>query len=614
MSIKLENLTKRFGSQTVVKHVSLEIAEGELFVLVGASGSGKSTVLRMIAGLTICDEGSVSINGKDVTHLAPQPRGTGFVFQNYSIFRHMTLAQNIEFGLKIRKVPRAERAKRRDELLELVGLTGFGDRYPSQISGGQQQRVALARALAYEPAVLLLDEPLGALDVKIRVQLRRSLKEIQSRLRVTTLLVTHDQEEAYELADRIGIMERGTLLEVGAPEELYARPKTLYVAGFLGGGTVLAGRVADGQARFGTIALPIPADVPHEDGASVELLFRPEHVTLSADEPKADRPVLGKGRIVEQTFSGATRRLRLRLPRLPGTRQITPVVPFGEDSFAVETIVPANFPVQARDFWVRIESWTILQQAPPSLLVIDAGSGSSEPLQLARTISNNMRASVKLLGFAPNSVPDQLRAAVHRRAHDVGLVDATIHTGFGSLPQQIAAQSANALFEMLILPSSLEVSKSRLDQQVISFLEDVDLPVLIVGPNAKMKISRILICTRAGEPGKSDIRIGGRLARHLGASVSLLHITPSQPGATPQQRRHLEQAAATLAGLEVPNEILIRTNYNAAEGILKEAAEHDLTVVGGHGPQVRSAFARDDITLQVLARARCPVLVVPAEE
>src|ERR1044071_8195450 len=202
MSIILDQITKRFGNQWVVDNVSLEIADKELFVLLGSSGSGKSTILRMIAGLTDPTSGRIFLHDRDVTHLPPQQRGTGFVFQNYSIFRHMTVSENIEFGLRIRKVPRDERTKRREQLLDLAGLAGLGSRYAHQLSGGQQQRVALARALVYEPNVLLLDEPFGALDVKIRSQLRRILKEIQQRLAVTTILVTHDQEEAFELADR----------------------------------------------------------------------------------------------------------------------------------------------------------------------------------------------------------------------------------------------------------------------------------------------------------------------------------------------------------------------------------------------------------------------------
>ena len=206
MSILLENVSKRYGQQAVVNNVSLEIKDGEFFVLLGSSGSGKTTILNIIAGLTSAEQGRVLLHGRDVTNVATQKRNVGFVFQNYALFEYMTVAENIEFGLQIRKVPKKERQLKRDELLELVGLVGLGDRMPRQLSGGQQQRVALARALVLEPDVLLLDEPLGALDAKIRVDLRRSLKNIQRQLGVATILVTHDQEEAFDLADRIGVM------------------------------------------------------------------------------------------------------------------------------------------------------------------------------------------------------------------------------------------------------------------------------------------------------------------------------------------------------------------------------------------------------------------------
>ncbi|MGH9399618.1 MAG: ABC transporter ATP-binding protein, partial [Thermoanaerobaculia bacterium] len=206
MPIQIENLTKRLSGQAVVDRVSLSVEAGELFVLLGASGSGKSTILRLIAGLVTPDAGTVRLRGQDVTRLPPQRRGVGFVFQNYSMFRHMTVEDNIAFGLKIRNAPLKRRRERCQELLDLVGLVGLNDRYEDELSGGQRQRVALARALAYEPAVLLLDEPFGALDVKIRTQLRRSFREIQQSLGITTLLVTHDQDEAFELGRRIGIV------------------------------------------------------------------------------------------------------------------------------------------------------------------------------------------------------------------------------------------------------------------------------------------------------------------------------------------------------------------------------------------------------------------------
>src|ERR1041385_7624188 len=217
MSIILDQLTKRYEGHPVVNRLSLEIANGEFFVLIGPSGSGKSTVLRMIAGLNTVDEGRVVLHGRDVTSATPQQRGVGFVFQHYALFQHMTVADNIEFGLRVRKAPVVQRQKRRDELLELVGLAGLGGRLPTQLSGGQQQRVALARALAHQPEVLLLDEPFGALDAKIREELRRAIREIQRAVGITTILVTHDQEEAFSMADRIGVMDRGRLQEVGEP-------------------------------------------------------------------------------------------------------------------------------------------------------------------------------------------------------------------------------------------------------------------------------------------------------------------------------------------------------------------------------------------------------------
>src|SRR5512135_1196710 len=282
MSIALEGVTKRYAGQATVDGVSLEVQKGELFVLLGASGSGKSTVLRLIAGLIAPDDGVIRLDGRDLTNVPVQQRGVGFGCQNYSIFRHMTVAENIEFGLRIRGVRRAKRAERRDELLELVGLGGLGGRYEDQMSGGQLQRVALARALAYEPRLLLLDEPFGALDVKIRAQLRQSLKDIQRSLAVTTILVTHDQEEAFELGMRIGVMDRGRLLEVGTPGDLYARPRSLYAAQFLGAGTVLVGQCTRDQVQLGALSLPIPADVPHEEGDRVRVLIRPEQVSLTA--------------------------------------------------------------------------------------------------------------------------------------------------------------------------------------------------------------------------------------------------------------------------------------------------------------------------------------------
>ena len=241
MSIVLDQVTKRYQAIPVVNDVSLKVEQGEFLVLLGPSGSGKSTLLRAIAGLTEIDHGRVFLHGRDVTHLSAREREVGFVFQHYALFRHMTVGDNIEFALRVRKVKAAERRARRRELLRLVALEGMDDRLPTQLSGGQQQRIAVARALAHRPQVLLMDEPFGALDAKIREELRRTIRQIQRELGMTTILVTHDQEEAFALADRIGVMHQGRLLECGRPDDLYTRPQTRFVSTFLGAANLLLG-------------------------------------------------------------------------------------------------------------------------------------------------------------------------------------------------------------------------------------------------------------------------------------------------------------------------------------------------------------------------------------
>jgi sulfate transport system ATP-binding protein len=232
--ISVHGISKRFGDFVALDDVSLEVPEGSLTALLGPSGSGKSTLLRIIGGLEVPSAGRVEINGEDVTFLAPQRRGIGFVFQHYAAFRHMTVRDNVAFGLKVRKQPKARIRSRTEELLGIVGLAGYADRYPNQLSGGQRQRMALARALAVEPRLLLLDEPFGALDAKVRAELREWLRRLHEEVAVTTLIVTHDQEEAMSIADRIAVMDNARIAQVGGPRELYDQPASPFVAAFLG--------------------------------------------------------------------------------------------------------------------------------------------------------------------------------------------------------------------------------------------------------------------------------------------------------------------------------------------------------------------------------------------
>jgi sulfate transport system ATP-binding protein len=234
MSIDVQNISKNFGDFTALQDVSLQVPEGSLTALLGPSGSGKSTLLRIIAGLEFPDSGTVEIDGADLSNVRPQKRGIGFVFQHYAAFTHMSVRENVAFGLRIRKRPRAEVKERVDELLALVGLTKWAEQRPAQLSGGQRQRMALARALAVEPSVLLLDEPFGALDATVRAELRAWLRRLHDEQHVTTVLVTHDQEEAMEVADRIAVMNGGAIEQVGSPRDIYDRPATEFVMGFVG--------------------------------------------------------------------------------------------------------------------------------------------------------------------------------------------------------------------------------------------------------------------------------------------------------------------------------------------------------------------------------------------
>jgi sulfate transport system ATP-binding protein len=306
--IVVEHLTKRFGDFAAVSDVSFTAPEGSVTALLGPSGSGKSTVLRMIAGLEEPSGGRIWMGEDELTAVSVQERRVGFVFQHYALFRHMTVAQNVAFGLDVRRASKVEQRARVDELLELVQLAHYRDRYPDQLSGGQRQRVALARALAPRPQVLLLDEPFGALDARVRQDLRRWLDELHRELGVTSLLVTHDQEEALELANQIVVMHEGKIEQVGSPDDIYDRPETSFVAGFVGSANVLHGWVADGHVHLG--AMKVPGAEHLREGDAATAFVRPHDIRL-VDEGATDSVT---ARVERVTSLGWLTRLTLRLP------------------------------------------------------------------------------------------------------------------------------------------------------------------------------------------------------------------------------------------------------------------------------------------------------------
>ncbi|MFN8493914.1 MAG: ATP-binding cassette domain-containing protein [Caldilineaceae bacterium] len=617
MSILLEQLTKRYDGHPVVNNVSLEVADGEFFVLLGSSGSGKTTVLSMIAGLTGIDQGRVLLHGRDVTHLPTQERRVGYVFQNYALFQHMSVGDNIEFGLRVRKVAAAERRRRRDELLELVGLTGLGNRLPRQISGGQQQRVALARALAHQPDVLLLDEPLGALDAKIRIELRRTLKIIQRELKIATILVTHDQEEAFELADRLGVMSFGRLLEVGLPQDLYQHPQTEFVATFLGTANLLVGQATRDGIQVGPHHFPVDHAPGSVDGTQrVQVLFRPEDVVLADEAANLAGTLLGQGEVEQATFAGSFERLRLRLPPIPGVRAIAPPVSYGSNAFAVEatrTQEQVNrLPLlPGQKAWVGISRIHALTHPGLRFLLPTDGSPPAQAaLVVAGQIARLAHARVTLLGYGLNGEALQRHLQEAKEQMGSGLAALETRTATSDPDEAIIQEVERQPYDLVVLgvsgPSSIALAEQ--------ILQTGEHHLLLV-PCSQPTPQRALICVASGEPGKEDVLFTGRLVRHLGAEAKLLTVlSEAQDTPATQERVHrfLGDGIKTLEVIGVPAKKVVRVG-RAREVILEEikAGAHDLLVLGAPLPDIDGKIVLDGLVGQfVRTLNNCPILIV----
>jgi sulfate transport system ATP-binding protein len=617
MSIVLEHLTKRYERHPVVNNVSLEVANGEFFVLLGPSGSGKSTVLRMIAGLASIDTGRVMLHGRDVTALLPQQRDTGFVFQNYALFRHMSVGDNVEFALRIRKINAGQRRRRRDELLEMVGLAGLGTRMPHQLSGGQQQRVALARALAHEPAVLLLDEPFGALDAKIRVELRHTLKAVQREIGMTTVFVTHDQDEAFELADRLGVMNAGRLLEVGPPAELYQRPQTEFVASFLGTANLMVGEVTAEGVRLGPVRFPLSTEAgPMREAQRVQVLFRPEDVALAPAADGLTAAPLGKAEVEEQSFVGSFERLRLRLPTLPGVRPIAPAVPFGSDSLLIEATrsqeQARRFPLKPGDgAWIGVHRLHALTHPGLRFLIVaDASPVGQAALAVGGQIARLAHARTTLLasGDTPENAERRLQAA--REALGSGLPALDTIVARSASPIEVARAVERDPTDLVVLGATSETVAETAEQH----LRAGEHHLLLVPRDGPVP-ARLLICIASGEPGKDDVLFAGRLARHLGAEVTLLSVLPpggDQPQARVRIERFLQAGVRSLALLGIAATIRIRVGAVFDE-VTDEMASgaHDLLVIGAPLSERDGHLAFAGVAGQLVSHATTyPVLIV----
>jgi sulfate transport system ATP-binding protein len=580
MSITLDQITKRYQGAPVVNDVSIDIGDGEFFVLLGPSGSGKSTLLRAIAGLTGVDHGRISLHGRDVTHVAARQRGVGLVFQNYALFRHMTVADNIEFALRVRRMKASLRRERRRELLRLVALEGMDDRLPSQLSGGQQQRVAVARALAHKPEVLLLDEPFGALDAKIREELRRTIREVQRELGITTVLVTHDQEEAFALADRIGIMNLGRLLEMGRPENLYARPATRFVATFLGAANlVLARHTARGicvggdpVTALGSTSAPAARD--HE----VVAVLRPEDIEIAPSREELRSNFLGRGTVEQLLFVGANERLRVRLNNAADADRVVT----SADSDAAEALLEVtrtqhdrrNYPVTAGQAVILGVRRLHVLATPLSSFTACAGT----------------EAQAQALGEEPLLV--QLAGRMKTR----------VSTRVEPVPAQGAVADPAPFAGVAVIGTQPQAGNT-----VRWLLQRGAEAVLLLPPQA-LSPARVLIHWVDEAARRATLAVAASLLRHVSAEAVYVGILPDEGAASrPEGMRALLDArseAQAVHGLEIRTEL----GYgDVAQELTRRLTElpNQLLILG-----VSDVSVLTERFAALLSRPESPLLVV----
>jgi ABC-type Fe3+/spermidine/putrescine transport system ATPase subunit len=584
VSITLDQLTKRYQGVPVVNDVSLEIGDGEFFVLLGPSGSGKSTLLRAIAGLSGLDHGRIALHGRDVTHVSARQRGVGLVFQNYALFGHMTVAENIEFALRVRRVRAAERRRRRQELLHLVALEGLDERLPAQLSGGQQQRVAVARALAHKPEVLLLDEPFGALDAKIREGLRRTIREAQRELGITTILVTHDQEEAFAMADRIGVMNFGRLLETGRPQDLYTRPATRFVATFLGAANLILARQGADGPRWGAGSVAAPGSaLAGVREREVVAVVRPEEIELARSrEALSCTNYLGHGVVEEVLFTGALERTRIRLDEAPDAPILAHVN--GEGTVLLEA-TRAQFEQRAfaispgQSVTIGVRRAHVLATPLSSFTVCAPNGPAAERLAgnpLLVDLSARMKTRIR------EHVEPMLGGSTAMRDAVAQLSGTTVIAVHGDVASDARWLLEHGVEEILILP------------------EHASAP------------QRVLIHWTDESARSATLAVSASILRHLAAEAIYVDVLPEQ---TPAAARSLgiralldaRSEARTAHGLEIRTEMRFGVTARALQQRLDESPGNMLIVGIASASQLTNELAA------LLATPRWPVLLVHRE-
>ncbi|HZT04802.1 MAG TPA: ABC transporter ATP-binding protein [Steroidobacteraceae bacterium] len=585
MSITLDQLTKRYQGVPVVNDVSLEIGDGEFFVLLGPSGSGKSTLLRAIAGLSGLDHGRIALHGRDVTHVAARRRGVGLVFQNYALFCHMTVAENIEFALRVRRMRAAERRQRRQELLRLVALEGMDERLPAQLSGGQQQRVAVARALAHKPEVLLLDEPFGALDAKIREGLRRTIREVQRELGITTVLVTHDQEEAFAMADKIGVMNTGRLLETGRPQDLYTRPTTRFVATFLGAANLILARQGTDGPRWGARSpgLHCPGAVIGAREREVVAVVRPEEVELArSHEELFSSDYLGRGVVEEVVFTGALERTRIRLEEAP---EVPILAHANAEGAALLEATRAQF--EQRAFAISPGQEVTIGVRRAHVL--------PTPLSSFTVCASNASAAERLAGH-PLLLDLSSRMKTRIRRH----LEPTL--GEAAPSRETAAS----------LPGTTVIAAHRNVASDAMWLLEQGVEEVLILPEHAPSLQRVLIHWTDESARRATLAASASVLRHIAAEAIYVDVLPEKTAAAERSFgfRDLLDArseARVAHGLEIRTELRFGVAAQALTQLLDESAGHMLILGITNAAQLAGELAA------LLTNPRWPVLLVHRE-
>lgn len=620
MSLVLEQVTKWFDGYPALNNISCKVAEHELVVFVGPNGCGKSTLLQVLAGFTKAERGTILLDDQSLNHLPVAARSIGYVGPEYGLFPQMTVAENIAVGLRLRTVPVALQQQRCDTLLEMVGLGGWGNCLPKQLSAGQVVRAALARALAHEPRLLLLDEPFAHLDGNARIELQRTLQTLHNELPITTILATHDQSVAFALANRIGVMSLGRLLEFDTPEQLYRRPQTEFVATFLGSANILLGQVTEGGVRVGPYYFDLDEQpqLHHLDEARrVQVLFRPEDVVVVNSPKDLHCPPLGRGELESVTFSGAFEWLRIRLPPIPGVRPLSPPIDYGGRSFVVEATRGQDQIQRLRlapgdQVWVGLHHVHVLTHPGLRFLVLNDGSSEAQAaIALAGKMAQLTHARITLLSYGPKGIAQQTQAQQIFEKNG-GRQPYELRTTSQSIEEFLSDEISRQPCDLIVLGQRAGHNLQLAEK----IMQSGDHHLLLV-PQHQQVPKQALICVAQGEPGKQDVLFAGRLIRHLGTQATVFTALPS----IGRGQVTLQKAQAFLEGGVGALELLgVRADTamhvgSVVDGVTKQwrTKSYDLLVLGTPLPDPTGKISFNNSFKQLARQAtQHPVLIVHA--